>query len=323
MTTVISDIKFAVVREDPQPEIDCALQHQAKHALLVASGGCTAFALQHQLPDLTLDLFDINPHQLQHVANRARALHRRDYPALNIGDANPKGLSQCGVFEKFFRIFRHTLTEFVASPDEVSTFFQSDLLTRRQMLKIWQASSFWESLFHICFNDDFLVFLFGQEAIQNANKNSYIDYFRQRFERGLYHKDSNRNYFLHSIFLGHYQKTSAPPFLTSGGNYQFNAHAVPLTDMGTIDHFDLISLSNILDWCDQTSIVLHANKLMTMRPGSTLILRQLNNKRSLRPLLEPAFSFDDALSHHYQATDRSLFYNTIEIATRTTLRAQQ
>ncbi|OQX33837.1 MAG: hypothetical protein B0D91_13565 [Oceanospirillales bacterium LUC14_002_19_P2] len=186
------------------------------------------------------------------------------------------------------------------------------------MLNQWKTLPFWQHLFHICFNDDFLVFLFGKEAIQHGEKNSYIEYFRQRFEWGLFQEDSYCNYFLHSILLGRYQQPFAPDFLTSGQHYSLNYHTASLLELDSIAHYDLISLSNILDWCDQDTISQHTKKLQSMKPGSVLILRQLNNQQSLRPLLEPAFSFDQTLSEQYQAKDRSLFYNTIEIATRTT-----
>ncbi len=57
-------IQFATVREDPTVEIQVARAIGARAFALVASGGCTAFALQREVPDARFTLFDLNPHQL-------------------------------------------------------------------------------------------------------------------------------------------------------------------------------------------------------------------------------------------------------------------
>ncbi len=309
-------LNFAVVREDPSPEIDCIQKNQGKRALLVASGGCTALALKDKLPHLQVDLFDINPTQLQHVKNKITAIKNKDYPLLNIENNDPSGLNQNGAFERYFRIFRQIFIEFISSESELELFFNSDFTTRKEILSKWTGASFWQPIFDICFNNTFLTAMFGDNAVQHAEKDSYIEYFKNCFTAALGKENSADNYFLQSIFLGRYLKSSAPSFLTSETDYDFNYHCSPLPDLDKVDHYDLISLSNILDWCDKESITQHITSLKTMRSGSTLILRQLNNVKSLRPLLESEFSFDDQSSSYYKSQDKSMFYNRIEIATK-------
>ena len=52
-------VKFAVVREDPRIEVEVARAIGAKRALVVASGGCTAFAVAQALPALQLTLYGV------------------------------------------------------------------------------------------------------------------------------------------------------------------------------------------------------------------------------------------------------------------------
>ena len=309
-------LNFAVVREDPSPEINCIAKNQGKNALLVASGGCTALALKDQFPHLQVDLFDINPTQLQHVKNKITAIKNKDYPLLNIDNSDPSGLNQNGVFESYFRIFRQIFIEFISSESELELFFISDFTARKEILSKWTNASFWQPIFDICFNNQFLTAMFGENTVQHAEKDSYIEYFRHCFKAALGKENSADNYFLQSIFLGRYLKSSVPSFLTSETEYEFNYLCSALPDLEKIDHYDLISLSNILDWCDKETIHQHVTSLKTMRSGSTLILRQLNNVKSLRPLLESEFSFDDQLGSYYKSQDQSMFYNRIEIATK-------
>ena len=131
----MSTVKFAVVREDPQPELDSLTRSKGYHALLVASGGCTAFHLQHALPDLKLDLFDINQCQLVHVRQRSEAIAQQRYSDLNINEKAPSGLSQCGVFEKFFRVFRQIFIEFISCEEEVEAFFGCASIDRQKIVR--------------------------------------------------------------------------------------------------------------------------------------------------------------------------------------------
>ncbi|WP_257265388.1 BtaA family protein [Endozoicomonas sp. ONNA2] len=309
-------LNFAVVREDPSPEINSIEKNRGTSALVVASGGCTALALKNTFPHLQVDLFDINPTQLQHVKNKITAIKNKDYRLLNIENSDPSGLNQNGVFEGYFRIFRQIFIEFISSESELELFFNSDYIVRKEILSKWTSAPFWQPIFDICFNNTFLTAMFGDNAVQHAERDSYIAYFRQCFTTALGKENSADNYFLQSIFLGCYLKSNAPSFLTSQTDYEFNYLCSALPDLEKIDHYDLISLSNILDWCDKETIDQHITALKTMRPGSTLILRQLNNVQSLRALLESEFLFDDQSGSYYQSHDQSMFYNRIEIATK-------
>ena len=87
--------------------------------------------------------------------------------------------------------------------------------------------------------------------------------------------------------------------------------------MPALERFDLYSLSNVFDWSDDALVAAWAGRLKrAARPGSVVLLRQLNNERDLRRWFAPEFRFDDALGEALLARDRSLFYNRIEVATR-------
>lgn len=92
-------LKFAVVREDPELELDLARRNVARRVLTVASGGCTAFALKYALPELEVHASDLNPDQLAHCRAKQLAIAEGRLDDLS-------ALSQRGEFEKLFRVLR-------------------------------------------------------------------------------------------------------------------------------------------------------------------------------------------------------------------------
>ena len=67
-------LQFAVVREDPAVERAVMADRPVERALLIASGGCTALALQCWWPEASFTLVDPNPAQLALVQRKVRAL---------------------------------------------------------------------------------------------------------------------------------------------------------------------------------------------------------------------------------------------------------
>jgi len=311
-------IKFAVVREDPEIELAVARRFGSRRALLVASGGCTAFALAAEMPSLDITLYDFNPDQLQHVRDRAAAIAAGRLAALNVEDADPRGLSQCGEFESLFRLLRAAMVELVAPAAEVEAWFAAGpSLGTAVMAETWMQHRFWPALFHIAFNDAFLVSMFGPDAVQHAPPGSYPGYFQAVFERGLRHPDGPNNPFLQHVFLGHYLQDDAPSFLSQpAAARDFPARLGGLPDIDDLDQYDLVHVSNIFDWSADAQVAAWCGALKRLAPGAVVIIRQLNNTRDLRPFLAPAFRFEDALGRALQARDRSLFYNRVEVAVR-------
>lgn len=80
--------------------------------------------------------------------------------------------------------------------------------------------------------------------------------------------------------------------------------------------FELVSLSNLFDWMDETGITAITRRLETELPrGAVIVLRQLNNRAPVERLL-PSFSFDDERARALLARDQSLFYERLLIGVK-------
>lgn len=312
-------LKFAVVREDPRVEGAVAQRFGARSALVCASGGCTAFALRHRFPELAVELYDFNPRQLEHVEQRAAAIARGELARLNVGDADPAGLSQCGDFERLFRVLRSAALEFVAPAAAFERYFApaTPLPEAHALARGWIASTYWQSLFALAFTDDLLVAMFGPDAVQHAERGSYPAYFRRAFERGLLGADGPRNPFLQHVWLSRYLAGDAPEFLGSGRRFAFPATEGGVPDVPRLERFSLVHLSNIFDWASQSLAREWALAMRALKPGAVFTLRQLNNARDWRPLFAPHFAFDDALGVALIEGERSLFYERLLVGVRT------
>jgi S-adenosylmethionine-diacylglycerol 3-amino-3-carboxypropyl transferase len=295
-------LKFAVVREDPLLEARLIDAHHGRRVLLVASGGCTALYLLARDPSLQVSCFDMNPRQLEHVRDKAAAAGDRERLAV---------LNQSGEFEGLFQTLRQMLITFVTGEHELARFFDAPLGERAALIDAWSTHRYWPGCFAACFSDGLLHAMFGPAATQHAEPGSYPSYFAALFERGLRRDDAAHNPFLQHVLLGAHRETpvyaSRAPELILG-----SLDAVP-----ELERFDLYSLSNIFDWSDDTLVADWAARLKrAARPGSLVLMRQLNNTRDLRRHFAPEFSFDDTLGRELQSGDRSLFYNRVEVARR-------
>ena len=311
--------KFAVVREDPDAEADLCTRLVAGAVLVVASGGCTALTLSHRFPATKVTAFDLNPVQLAHVRDKRDAVARGDLVALNVGDDAASGLNQRGEFEGLFRTLRAVIAEFVAPPAELASFFSSTTAEgdRRAMIERWRASRYWPVAFSLAFDDALLHAMFGPAATQHAEAGSYPGYFQRVFERGLTREGAATNPFLRHVLVGSYDPSHAPAYVHAGRALELELCEGALPDVPDLFRFDLFSLSNVFDWSDDALVDRWAQALRThARPGSAVLLRQLNNQRDLRRFFGGEFVFDDALGAALTTRDRSLFYERIEVAFR-------
>lgn len=316
-------IQFAVVREDPRVESVLIERLATRRMLTVASGGCTALTLGALYPELELTLVDPNKAQLELVRNKAAALLRStesERRALfNIEDDRPDGLNQCGNFESLFRSLRHFLLEFVAPREAFETLFSDrDALGRVDDLLF--GSPWWPVAFRTFFGDDLLATMFGPDAIQHAAPGSYPGYFRELFERGLRRPDAFDNYFLHHVLLGRYldRATALPDYLVNPvGSLRFELLETTLGAAPRLETYDLVGLSNIMDWMDDDAIQALAGRLGdALRPGAAVLYRQLNNDDDLEAVFGERFRFDPALGAGLLGLDRSLFYQSIHVGIR-------
>ena len=196
-------IQFAVVREDPHIEAELITRFKLKRAVLIGSGGCTAFSLRAIFPKLDIKLIEPNPAQIKLIEKKISIISKNELAEvrklIGTGERNP--LIESGNFESLFKLLRNTLFEFVIAEKAVVRFFEDNE-------KIdWPAvfkNPYWTVAFDLFFSNSLLLAMFGPDAIQYAKKNSYPGYFRALLEAGLQRQDARNNYFLQHIFLGRY-----------------------------------------------------------------------------------------------------------------------
>ena len=318
-----NDVQFAVVREDPMLEAELVRLTNASNVLLIASGGCTALTLQALFPDLHITLVDFNPAQLERVREKISTLHNVDtatrYQRFNIGSSDPKGLNQSGNFESLFRGLREFIFDLVADEAEIRVLFE-EKGRLADVSEILFSNKYWSVAFDLFFSDSLLNAMFGPEATQHAETGSYPRYFQTLFEKGLTSAVAFDNYFLHHVFLGYYfhRPTSLPYYLlVPPADYRFQMIEGTLEQVQALHHYDLISLSNIMDWMPLSQITSLISHLQNeMRSGATVLYRQLNNGNNLTTYFGDSFGFNEALGVRFQEVERSLFYSSVYVGKR-------
>lgn len=305
-------IQFAVVREDPQIEMDLIEKFRLDRATLIGSGGCTAFCLKSFAPHLQITLIEPNPAQIELIKEKVEALKKGQFEKFGIGSDADSYFIECGNFESLFRQFREFIYEFVAARNEIENGFinySNEFWTRVFENKYWNVA------FELFFSDSILVAMFTEAAIQHAPQNSYPPYFQTVLEKGLLREDAPRNYFLHHIFLGHYliEKSAQPFYLTNlPENFDlefFNGFA---QDFRGYDGKQLIHFSNIFDWCEENLVgQIISSAAENLEKGSVVSFRQLNNDKNYRLFFGDDFRW--LPTERIVENDRSLFYTKIEI----------
>ena len=72
---VANKIQFAVVREDPVIELEVIRKLDGpKKVALIGSGGCTAFTLRKEFPDLDISILEPNPNQVELIRQKLKIL---------------------------------------------------------------------------------------------------------------------------------------------------------------------------------------------------------------------------------------------------------
>lgn len=314
-------LQFAVVREDPAIDLAVLSKTPARRALLVASGGCTAFTLQQAFPDLELTLVEPNPAQRALVRRKLRLLREGDPrvrpAAWNIESHEREGLCQGGNFDGLFRQLRGFLYEFVAPQRSWRRFFEGSEESRAGSpdLEEWFRSPWWPVAFEIFFSDAVLETMFTAAATQHATPGSYPAYFQSAFERGLCRRDARDNYFLHHALLGMYidRPAALPPYLTRAlPSREVRFIETGLEEIDDFSPYDFVGLSNVMDWMPASAIAeLCAVVGNTLSPGAAVLWRQLNNEDRHELRFGQRLAASEVLSDELQAADRSLFYNRI------------
>ena len=316
-------VQFAVVREDPMVEVELVRLTKASNVLLVASGGCTALTLQALFPDLHITLVDFNPAQLERVQEKMSALHDVDETTrrqrFNIGTSDPRGLNQNGNFESLFRGLREFIFDLVADETEIRRLFKEEGRLN-DVSEVLFSGKYWRVAFDLYFSDSLLNTMFGPDATQHAEAGSYPRYFQTLFEKGLTSAKAFDNYFLHHVFLGYYlQRPASLPYylLAPLTDYHFQMVEGTLDQVPELQRFDLISLSNIMDWMPLPEIASLIGHLQNeMASGASVLYRQLNNYTDLSAYFGDSFEFNVALGVRFQEIERSLFYSGVHVGKR-------
>ncbi|MHC4264285.1 MAG: DUF3419 family protein [Planctomycetota bacterium] len=307
-------LQFAVVREDPRLELALIEEFALRRPLLVASGGCTALAVRAANPDLEIHLVEPNPAQRVHLEHKLERLAGADPGDFGVENEDPRALHECGNFEALFRQWRSFLDEFVISPEG-----RTDLITAEAPdLEGLCNAGYWSVSFELMFSDALLVEMFGPDAIQHAPRGSYPGYFRARIEGMLRDDDRQTN-----PWLGRYlpDEVCWPPFLRGPRTSlaPFTTHAGTFDEVESFADFDLLGLSNVLDWTDPAACERLVVRLASeLRPGARVLWRELNDPRPLDELFRRAgFRLDREVDTELTARERSGFYSEVHLAVRT------
>lgn len=311
-------IQFAVVREDPLVEAAVIEKFNIKNVLMICSGGCSVLSLKSWFSDLNITALDLNQSQIDLTRDKLNFLNHLDYKKkFNIETAQSNGLNQCGNFESLFKGLREFIYDFILDHNQMRELF-SDGKTKLAQSLLFEHR-YWSVAFSLFFSDTILETMFGKAAIQHAPRGSYPRYFQQVFERGFNLPDAQHNYFLHHVFLGYYinEPHSLPHYLINPSKLNVNSNLNIHFKLGTIESmddlsgFNLIQLSNIMDWMSAQEnkaladyITHHTHK------GTRLLIRQLNNEQPVTQYF-PEFILEQEFSDELLSIDRSLFYSSI------------
>ncbi len=320
---ITNPIQFAVVREDPEIELNLVNRiPDTGEVLLIGSGGCTALSIATRFPTITQTLIEPNKSQIDLIERKLYALKNLSQmevaDAFGVGACSSAALTACGNFESLFKNFRLFLYEFVMESSEWLNFFLDE--SNKDFPNAIFTSNYWPIAFELFFSDSLLIGMFGPEAVQHA-ADSYPKYFQKLFEKGLRAENARQNYFLHHVFLGHYldNPKTLPPYLINDPSHlkpnAFKFENLFAQDCSSFYHYDLLSFSNIFDWMNEDKVKAMAQRLSKeMKPGAWLIYRQLNNNKNLRLFFDRTLQFNDTLAQALHCKDRSLFYSSLHIA---------
>ena len=345
-----SPIYFAQVREDSLIDIELIKQHcpEKPALLMVASGGCTAAALIGSCSFDHLHVVDPNPSQLYltllklYLLKRAPqerlellghakmpVLERKnrlqeiftqlDIPHDILGDLDDlalHGIDYTGRYERLFQALRHHLKKYTA---EIEALFLLDSIDE-QAQKVHPQSALGKAL-DMAFEEVMalptLTALFGENATANRLQ-EFSCHFTTRTRHILSTQLASSSPYLAQMLLGRFHQNTLSPWLTMEGVKKLPEMSwSPATMQKVLEHtkaesYDVIHLSNILDWLTQDEAKeLLKNSYKALKENGIVIIRQLNSKLEIPKLGHFSWLNDVAQKHHHN--DRSFFYRNLHI----------
>ena len=342
-------LAFAQVREDPGAELWAlsTLRPDAS-ALIVASGGCTAAALAGLSHVKRLQLVDPNPAQLALTRLKLRLL--REPPAerfavlghaplsgedrrkklnalldalgLEAGALGPpaliaeRGPDLCGRYEFLFEALRRRLD---GEREDISELLRLNdpLEQARRVSPAAPLGLALDAAFDEVMALPNLVALFGENATRNPLR-SFGRHFAERTRAVLGALPAADNPYLWQMLAGRFPDEAAAPWLDAPARadlpeLEFTAGGMSAALEGRVAAFDLIGLSNILDWLDEDQArALLEKAYRALRPGSWVLVRQLNSSLDI-PGLGAGFEWLAEPAAALHAADRSFFYRALHL----------
>jgi S-adenosylmethionine-diacylglycerol 3-amino-3-carboxypropyl transferase len=162
-----------------------------------------------------------------------------------------------------------------------------------------------------------LVRIFGPDATANRVQ-PFAEHFLEQTRKILGTMPAADNPFLHQIFLGSFirplwpwlssdRHDSLPETKYSHATMDEVLQALPARS------YDLIHLSNILDWIKPTEARrILGNTLRCLSPGGLVVIRQLNSQLDI-PGIPSGFQWMRDLSDQLHRSDRSFFYRSLHV----------
>jgi S-adenosylmethionine-diacylglycerol 3-amino-3-carboxypropyl transferase len=162
-----------------------------------------------------------------------------------------------------------------------------------------------------------LVRLFGAAATRNSVQ-PFSRHFACRTRHAIANLPTKNNPYLWQLLTGHFPAGAKYPWLDAPSPAQMPTIDFSITtfDAELAKHrgrFDLVHLSNILDWLapDEARRTLDlANQ--ALRPGGMVFIRQLNSTLAI-PSLNRSFSWLTSEADALHARDRSFFYARLHL----------
>jgi S-adenosylmethionine-diacylglycerol 3-amino-3-carboxypropyl transferase len=346
-------LAFAQVREDAVQDVWLAARQGGPlRVLMTASGGCTAAALAASGYVRQLHLVDPNPAQLAltrlklrlletaATADRLRILGHAPMPAVQrrarltaeldalglpadalgpIGVVAALGPDFAGRYERLFVALRAAMADSGAALEAVLQLTDP----REQARRVGPGTALGRALddaFDQVFCLDNLVCLFGAAATANRVE-PFARHFAARTRHVLATMPAADNPYLWQMLAGRFPAAASAPWLAAAPSPQMPGVTWTSDVMDAAlraaapGSFDLIHLSNILDWLKPADARATLELARTaLRPGGRVVIRQLNSALDVRSA-GSLFSWD-ACSEALHARDRSFFYRALHIGAK-------
>ncbi len=343
-------VAFAQVREDPL--LDCCVVQQLGDkldVLMIASGGCTATVLA-ALPQIRrLHLVDANPAQIALSRLKLRLLattspaerlallghvplppierQNRIAHELNTLELGPNvlgplefvgeiGPDHAGRYEGLFAELRAALDPLA---DQLSALLQlrDPVEQSRRVDPETSLGHALDTAFDAVMALPNLIGLFGEGATKNRYE-PFSRHFAHRTRHALATLPAADNPYLWQMLLGRFPEKVAYPWFNepTPGRVPEVTWTVSMMAETLRCHsgaFDLVHLSNILDWLSPEEA--HAtleSAWRALRPRGIAVIRQLNSTLNV-PALESRFDWDTRFADTLHNRDRSFFYRKFHL----------